>query len=203
MFDDPDTPRNAHGGAQASIAVPWIPAPRHDDVPVEVTHAQKAFETLYVEEVDRIQRYFVRRAVSGDEAQDLTNIVFLRLLRSGFAGTGLIERPRAYISTIAANLLRDVRKAARRHRQDDHVPESDVILAGPDPVAHLEARDMLDRMEQALKKLRPRTREIFLAHRIDGMSYGEIASETGLSIKGVEKHMSKALAQLRRAAGPL
>jgi RNA polymerase sigma-70 factor (ECF subfamily) len=38
-----------------------------------------------------------------------------------------------------------------------------------------------------------------MAHRLDGLSYAEIAARTGLSIKGVEKHMCKAIAQLDRS----
>jgi RNA polymerase sigma-70 factor (ECF subfamily) len=47
--------------------------------------------------------------------------------------------------------------------------------------------------------LKPITRQIFLAHRVDGYSYGEIAERTGLSVKGVEKHMSRAIAHIDRA----
>ena len=57
---------------------------------------------------------------------------------------------------------------------------------------------MLRRLERAMLRLRPKTREIFLAHRLDGYSYTEIAARTGLSVKGVEKQMSKAIAQLDR-----
>jgi RNA polymerase sigma-70 factor (ECF subfamily) len=57
---------------------------------------------------------------------------------------------------------------------------------------------MLQRLELALQRLKPRTREIFLAHRIDGYSYVEIAALTGLSVKGVEKHMSRAIAFIDR-----
>ena len=47
--------------------------------------------------------------------------------------------------------------------------------------------------------LNPKTREIFLAKRLDGMSYAEISQRTGLSVKGIEKHMNKALKLLDRA----
>ena len=57
---------------------------------------------------------------------------------------------------------------------------------------------MLDRLEQALLRLSPRTREIFLAHRLDGYTYSEIAHRTGLSVKTVEKHMTRAIAALDR-----
>ena len=47
----------------------------------------------------------------------------------------------------------------------------------------LELRDTLRRLEHAVSKLKPRTREIFLAHRIHGFTYAEIAERTGLSIR--------------------
>jgi RNA polymerase sigma-70 factor (ECF subfamily) len=79
------------------------------------------------------------------------------------------------------------------------------VLAHPmlDPHPQLEARDMLRRLEGAVAKLPLRTREIFLAHRLDGLTYTEIAARTGLSVKGVEKQMSKAIHQVRRVMGPL
>ena len=67
-----------------------------------------------------------------------------------------------------------------------------------DQVAVLESRDTLRRLEAAISKLKPKTREIFLAHRLDGLSYAEIAELTGLSVKGVEKQMSKAIAKIDR-----
>jgi RNA polymerase sigma-70 factor (ECF subfamily) len=65
-------------------------------------------------------------------------------------------------------------------------------------VAVLESRDTLRRLEAAMLKLKPKTREIFMAHRIDGLSYAEIADRTGLSVKGVEKQMGKAIAMIDR-----
>ena len=54
------------------------------------------------------------------------------------------------------------------------------------------------RLERAIASLRPRTRAVFLAQRIEGLSYREIAERTGLSVKGVEKQMAKAIAKIDR-----
>jgi RNA polymerase sigma-70 factor (ECF subfamily) len=43
-----------------------------------------------------------------------------------------------------------------------------------------------------LGRLNEKTRDIFLAHRIDGLSYQEIARQHRLSISSVEKHIAKA-----------
>ena len=67
-----------------------------------------------------------------------------------------------------------------------------------DTITHLEARDRLARIEAAMMTLKPLTREIFLACRLDGYSYAEIAQRTGLSVRGVEKQMSRAIKKLGR-----
>ena len=56
----------------------------------------------------------------------------------------------------------------------------------------------LAKLERAVKSLRRRDREIFLAHRLDDMSYGEIAERTGLTVKQVERAMSRALSGIIR-----
>lgn len=53
--------------------------------------------------------------------------------------------------------------------------------------------EFLERLNQAIAALPRRDREIFLAHRVDGFSYQEIANRTGLSVPRVERHMARAL----------
>jgi RNA polymerase sigma factor (sigma-70 family) len=155
-------------------------------------------DALYREESPRLLRSLSRRTSSREEARDLLQDVFCRMARLAAAGSLRLERPQAYLSRIASNLLRDRAKQESRHMTASHVPADEGVLAGIDQQRLLESRDMLTRVEAAMLKLRPKTREIFMAHRIDGLSYAEIAERTGLSIKGVEKQMSKAIAQIDR-----
>lgn len=144
-------------------------------------------------------RTMARKTSSRDEAHDLVHELFLRLARLGVAGRLRLDRPEAYLSRMASNLLRDRARTAATHQLDRHVTVDEQSLAGTDQQRHLESRDMLRRVEAAMLKLRPITREIFMAHRLDGLSYAEIAERTGLSVKGVEKHMGKAIAQITRS----
>jgi RNA polymerase sigma factor (sigma-70 family) len=61
----------------------------------------------------------------------------------------------------------------------------------PDP-------DLLRRMEEAMLNIPKLQREIFMAVRLDDMSYGEIARRTGLTVRQVERHMGKALYKLMK-----
>ncbi|MBY0284267.1 MAG: sigma-70 region 4 domain-containing protein [Sphingomonas sp.] len=60
--------------------------------------------------------------------------------------------------------------------------------------------EQLARIERALASLPRRTREIFLAHRLDDYSYAKIAEITGLSVGQVEHHMARAIRRLGRYA---
>ncbi len=61
----------------------------------------------------------------------------------------------------------------------------------PDP-------DLLRRMKEAIMSLPKRQRDIFIAHRVHGMSYGEIGDRTGLTVRQVERQMAKAIYKLAK-----
>lgn len=56
-----------------------------------------------------------------------------------------------------------------------------------------------ERMQAALLRLPRFTREVFLAHRIDDLSYTEIAARTGVSVRRVEYEIARAIFGLDRA----
>ena len=159
---------------------------------------ERALAELYRTESPKLVRLLARRTRDGDEAQDLVQDVFHRFARLGQGRSGMLERPQAYLRRIAANLLKDRAKLASRRSVALHVVADEERLPGLDQHGLLESRDMLRRLEAAILRLRPKTREIFVAHRIEGLTYSEIAERTGLTVKGVEKQMSKALVQLDR-----
>jgi len=189
-----------HGSARALAGESELEAARYpaDSPPNDASFAPLCLDTLYREESPRLLSSLIRRTASREDARDLMHEIFCRVARLGAAGSLRLERPQAYLSRIATNLLRDRAKHAVRHMTASHVAADESMLPGIDQQRLLESRDMLTRVEAAMLKLRPKTREIFMAHRIDGLSYAEIAERTGLSIKGVEKQMSKAIAQLDR-----
>jgi RNA polymerase sigma factor (sigma-70 family) len=63
----------------------------------------------------------------------------------------------------------------------------------------LDDAELLRRLERAMRSVPRRTREVFLAHRLDDMSYSEIAERTGLSVREVERHMPRAIVAIDRS----
>lgn len=168
--------------------------------PVSSTKDDRALvEHLYASEAPALAR---RRQGSSerDEPLDLVHDAFVRLLGLGPERLRVLQRekPAAYLWRIARHIGLDGARRDKRRAVGLHVPLDDVEIAGPDMERQLDARDALRRVEQAVKAMRPRTRAIFIAHRVEGMSYAEIARSCGISVKGVEKQMSRAIAILAR-----
>ncbi len=62
----------------------------------------------------------------------------------------------------------------------------------PDAHEVVYASQRLNKVERAVAQLPPRCREVFLIHRLDGLSYSQIAVQLGISVSAVEKHMARA-----------
>lgn len=168
-----------------------------DPIPCRDDLARRQVQELYRRHSPRLIRQLTRATGSGDIARDLVHDTFVRLMRMNPISFGRIDRPEAFLQRISVNLLRD---HGRGRVHSERAQKALAVVSDPtfDQVSVLEYRETLARLERAMAKLKPRTREIFLAQRIEGLSYAEIAERTGLSIKGVEKQMSKAIAKIDR-----
>jgi len=81
----------------------------------------------------------------------------------------------------------------RRIFSDRPLEEVDCVDSGSLPEQDAEAHQLIARIEKTLAAANPRTREAFLLHRFDGMSYVEIAERFRISTRAVTKHIAKAL----------
>jgi RNA polymerase sigma-70 factor (ECF subfamily) len=149
-------------------------------------------------------RYFWRRGVPAAYTEDLAQDCFARLF--SLARRDHILNEEAYLFKTASSVFADYVQSAARRQSGRHVPidgieidEGIVEVNSPDRV--LEGRETLARIAAALKELKPKTREIFLLNRLNGLSYTQIAVRFGLTPSAIEKHMITALAHLNRRLG--
>ncbi len=171
------------------------PLPPEDWVGTRTPRAD--LEALYRTEAPRLSRFFSRR-VAADEVLDMVHETFRRLLGITAEQKAQLDSPEAYLSRVADNLMRDRARSLSHRAATNSVPIEEESIAGPDPHRHLESRDAVARVDAALLTLKPKTRAIFVMHRIDGLSYAEIGRAKGISVGAVEKHIAKALTLLRR-----
>jgi RNA polymerase sigma-70 factor (ECF subfamily) len=144
--------------------------------------------------------YFVRRVHSSADAEDLTQEVFMRLAD---ADLDTIERPEAYLFSVAANLLRD---RSRRGRVQFNIKEEYGQQPGLgveflDPHRVAEGHDMLRELYAGLAELPERTRRIFILYRIENVEKKTIAAQFGVTENAIEKQVRKAMGFLIERLG--
>ena len=156
-----------------------------------------SFEAFYRAERLRMLRYFGRRA-GGDAAPDLVQEVFARLLRSG--AFDRVERPQAYLTRIAQNLIID---GGRRKHRDPVIfslfDEERNASSRPEQTWRIEAMDLFRLYRQTVRAMPPKTRRVFVMHRMRHLTYKEIAERLGVCFQTVEYHMMRALTLCRAA----
>lgn len=146
----------------------------------------------------RLEKLLRRRGRTREEAEDLIQDAFLRLKVYCDEG-GSVREPEAFLVRTVLNLARDVRKHEHRELYVEESVETLVIAdctAAPDEV--LAAEDRLKELERTLDAINPRTREVFFMHRVDGLSYAQIADHFDVSVSAIEKHIAKAMSALGR-----
>jgi RNA polymerase sigma-70 factor (ECF subfamily) len=157
------------------------------------------FDALFRSCANDLRLFLTRRVASPETAADLAQEAFFRLMRSDTAPDA--QDARAYLFRTAANLAIDHRRHSRR--QQTSTGEDEAIADFPDPQPSAErttlSREELRVLKRAIDTLPPRGREIFLLHKIDHVSYDDIATRLGIAKNTVIVHMVRALAHCRRA----
>lgn len=138
-----------------------------------------------------LRSYFRKRCHPAD-VEDLVQEVLLRM--HSRRADSEIENLGGYIFTVAAHVL-----AARRKRVSIVDPDLADGVDAITPERIVLARREVDRVVGAIQDLSPRTRDIFVAHRFEDMTYAAIARRFGISVSAVEKHIMIALRELSRA----
>jgi len=146
-------------------------------------------------------RYFARRGLNREEAEDAFQDVFLRLSRHpAFAS---LESAEGYLFETAASVAVDHFRHARVRSADRHAPYDEALHARADLAADriVEGRQELALLVAALREMPERTRHIVMLARLERMRHAEIARRLGISVSAVEKHLVKGLAHLAKCIG--
>jgi RNA polymerase sigma-70 factor (ECF subfamily) len=152
-------------------------------------------QTLYERHGSRIFAFCLSRLGTREEAEDATQTTFLNAFRS--LRGGLVPAfELAWLFRIADNVCRDRRKAAwRRNRLEaaHDLAELQDVLAAPE-----RGSEGLDGLGDALASMPERQRRAILLREWQGLSYGEIAAELGVSRAAVETLIFRARRSLAR-----
>ncbi len=137
-------------------------------------------------------RFLYRKVWDAERAEDLAQEAFARALDHK------PENARGWLFVVAANMARDeARRAARERRHLTLLKsEPDIVLSAPEDA--IDATTQRTRVRAALDQLTPRDREALLLWDA-GMSYDEIATQTGLAHGAVGTTLARARRRLVEA----
>jgi len=147
-------------------------------------------QTLYSDHHGWLHAWLRSKLGNAADAADLAQDTFVRVMTARNAEP--IREPRGYLSAIARSLLID--KARRRTIEQAYLQ---ALALRPEPLevapeVRLSIIEMLVAIDTLLDELGSRTREIFLAVQLEGLSYSAAAERFGVSVTTVKNHLIRA-----------
>ena len=161
-----------------------------------------AFGQAFDEHANAVYRHAVRADGTSSGAEDVVSLTFLEAWRIRGTlrpeGDGL----RPWLLGIATNVLRNKRRAARRHRAAMlRIPVHDSVPDFADEVvSRMHDADQLTAAVAALRRLRRTEREVFLLCVWSQLDYAAAAEALGIPVGTVRSRLSRARARLRTLA---
>jgi RNA polymerase sigma-70 factor (ECF subfamily) len=158
---------------------------------------EAAFELLYGRHAQAVLAFLRRMVRQPDLAEDVLQMTFLSVVRARGRyrpGTNV----RGWIYTIAANAARDALRRARVRREE---PSADAAVAAPlvDHGAEVTFGDpaVRARLEEAIDALPPDQKEAVILHKVEGLSFQEIADILQISAGAAKVRAHRGYEKLR------
>lgn len=162
--------------------------------------AKRRLARMFEDHASLLRGFFVRRGARQD-AEDLVQETYLRMLRAHEGNGTPIANPEAYLFTVAQNLVRE--HATRRRWSTlsiEEIGEPVHSLASTEcTVAAAERDQRRQQLQVLLATLPEHTRAVLVMQYRDGLSYRQIAERMGVSTHMVKKHVIRGLSACRRA----
>jgi RNA polymerase sigma factor (sigma-70 family) len=155
-------------------------------------------------EQSRLRDFIRRRVPDPRDAEDVLQDVFYKLVEANRLLMP-IDHITGWLFRVARNRITDLFRKKKPESFGDVTDEDDELLpledllpspdAGPEA---LYARSVLiDELELAIDELPEEQREVFVAHELEGRSFKEIASETGVNVNTLLSRKRYAVLHLR------
>lgn len=154
-----------------------------------------AFKTLYEIYAPRLAARLFQLLRSEELAEDILQDIFIKIWEVRHTIDPELNFG-ALLYKIAANLSKNV---YRKNLYDQLMRKQINPDHGHNPIEDsLNQSEAKELLQAALNKLTPRQREVYIMHKLDGLSYQEISSRLNISASAINHHIQEANKQLKK-----
>jgi RNA polymerase sigma-70 factor (ECF subfamily) len=159
---------------------------------------EAALRALWTQHAPRIDALVRRLVGDPDEAADVAQEVWIQIFRAlpTYRGDSQFS---TWAHRIAVNRTLNALRSTRRLSKVEVDLEEDTSVVEHDGDRSLLAQTI----DEAVQKLSPGARTVFVLHDVEGYTHEEIAAELGITSGGSKSQLFKARAKLRRLLAPL
>lgn len=155
-----------------------------------------AYGILYDRYLDSLYRYIYYRVSNHEEAEDLTETVFLKAWETLPRMRTEKMNFRAWLYRIAHNLVVDYYRTRKPNLPLEHA--NDLHDDAPTPETNLQVIEEGQQLSLAIARLKPDLKEVLVCRFISGMSHAETAKIMGLAEGHVRVLQHRALRKIRK-----
>lgn len=163
---------------------------------------EKAFGKLYMLYFPRLYSFALKIVQDNGLAKDVVQNVFISLWES--RNTFRYDHPEAFLYKMVRNaslnyirhvkVVENLKIKVKAQFLGEELYHIDMV--GNQPYVLIE-KELQEKVVEVMETLPEKCKAVFLLSRNDGLKNHEIADQLGISIKTVEKHISKALSIFR------
>lgn len=157
---------------------------------------EAAFNEIYFLYRRKVKGYSLRLIRNPEEAEELTQIVFIRLWEKR-ASIDPDKNFDAFLFTITRNLImEEFRRKARFSSYEKTLVKDEPSHDAID--SYMDYRDVMTVSGKAIASLPAKSKQVFELSREHGNSYAHISGKLNISTNTVHSHMAKSLKHIRR-----
>lgn len=150
---------------------------------------ERDYREAFDEYFEGLRNFLYYKTGDSDMAEDLAQDTFVKLWET----RDRIDKKtlKSYLYTIASNTAINQLKRRQLQYKFQKLHVAGVDNQSPEYLAQMKEYEEI--LQGVIAKMPDGSREVFLMNRLEDMKYREIAETLGISVKAVEKRMSKAL----------
>jgi RNA polymerase sigma-70 factor (ECF subfamily) len=150
---------------------------------------EATFTTIYINNHQKLINFLYKKCGCKCESEDLAQEAFFKFWKN----RGKVEKGKetSYLFTIANNLFID--KTRRNKVRMSYRSSISFMQEERTPEYVLRMKEQEIKLQENISSMPEKSREVFVMNKLNDMTYNEIASSLELSVKAIEKRMSKAL----------